>query len=109
MTPPGLLQEYCFTSRNEDQLDVVAICLSGLRTAHASGPHARIHPETGRETYTSPVVPKGIHLDDTVIFLLAFFVSFGFSVLQEHCFTSGYTSGKSPIPLTQIIYFISLV
>lgn len=34
-------------------------------------------------THTSPVVPKDIHLDDTVIFLLACFFSFRFSVFQE--------------------------
>lgn len=33
-------------------------------------------------TYTS-AVPKSIHLDDTIIFLLVCFVSFGFSVFQE--------------------------
>lgn len=34
-------------------------------------------------TYTFPVIPKAIHLEDTAIFLLACFVSFGFSAFQE--------------------------
>lgn len=40
---------------------------SGPMTAHATGPHAQAHSETGRHT-NFPVFPEGIHFVDTVVF-----------------------------------------
>lgn len=109
MIPTGLFVGYCFTSRDEDQPDIVAICPSGLMTVHATGPHALIHSETGRYTHTLLLLSPKLLIWMTLLFFFLSALSLLDSGTCEHCFTSGYTSGKSPIPLVQIIYFIAVV
>lgn len=76
--------EYWFTSSDEDQ---VWHSHNFFLWSHDSSYYWSICSGTfrnlKRHTYTSSVFPKGIHLNDTDAFPLAYFISFILTVFQE--------------------------